>query len=90
MALALAALYSVVWFYGGPAYALSKFGLAGQSTIVYYVIGLVTIMTYIPLHSWRKWQDRKLAAAAGNEVSATGQQLGQLAIAMDQIPSDSG
>jgi amino acid transporter len=86
MALVLAALYAVVWFYGGPVYALSKFGLAGQSTIVYYVIGLVTIMTYIPLHSWRKREDRKAAALAGREVSSAALELGPLAIAVDQVP----
>jgi len=72
MALVLAALYAFVWCYGGPVYALSKFSLAGQSTIVYYAIGLVTILSYMPLHWWRKHSDeRKLAAAAAAAASAS-------------------
>jgi amino acid transporter len=63
LALVLAAVYAVVWFYGGPVYALSDFSLAHQSTIVYYAIGLGTIATYVPLHIWRKRQDAKLALA---------------------------
>jgi hypothetical protein len=59
----MALIYAIVWFYGGPVYAMSKFSLAGQSTIVYYLIGLGTIATYLPLHAWRHWQDQKSKAA---------------------------
>jgi amino acid transporter len=84
LALFLALLYAIVWFYGGPVYALSKFSLAGQSTIVYYVIGLATIMTYMPLHWWRKWQD-------GRAVSLEPADVRRLAIAVDHPqPSESG
>jgi len=71
MALFLALLYAIVWFYGGPVYALSKFSLAGQSTFVYYVIGLATISTYLPLHWWRSWRDAKdeQPPVSGAEIS---------------------
>lgn len=59
LALFLAAIYAVVWFYGGPVYAISDFSLAGQSTLVYYLIGLGTIATYLPLQAWRHYQDKR-------------------------------
>jgi amino acid transporter len=62
VALVVAALYILETFYGGPIWAISNFTLSGQSTLVYYVIGLVTVFTYFPLYLWRRSADRRREA----------------------------
>jgi amino acid transporter len=63
-ALALAAFYAIIYFYGGPVYAACSCSLAGHSTIVYYFIGWATLLSYLPLYWYRKRVEDKRTAAA--------------------------
>jgi amino acid transporter len=54
VALGLAVLYALIYFYGGPIYAACKCSLAGRDTLVYYFIGLATLAAYLPLYWYRK------------------------------------
>jgi amino acid transporter len=54
VALAIAALYAVIYFYGGPVYAACKCSLAGKSTLPYYFIGIGVVLCYFPLYWYRK------------------------------------
>jgi len=68
-ALVLAAFYAVIYFFGGPVYASCPCSLAGRNTLVYYVIGIVTLLSYLPLYWYRKRvEDRR----PGAEPAPTG------------------
>jgi amino acid transporter len=54
VALGLAALFAVIYFYGGPLYASCKCSQAGHSTLVYYFVGIGVLLAYLPLYWWRK------------------------------------
>jgi amino acid transporter len=54
IALGLAAFYAIIYFYGGPIYAACTCSLAGRSTLVYYFIGIGTLLAYLPLYWYRK------------------------------------
>jgi amino acid transporter len=59
-ALALAAVYTVIYVWGGPMYASCACNAAGKKTLPYYFIGIATLLTYLPLYWWRKnVQDKK-------------------------------
>ncbi|MGI9183618.1 MAG: APC family permease [Solirubrobacteraceae bacterium] len=64
VALAMAALYAVIYFYGGPLYASCSCNAAGHKTLPYYFIGLGVLASYLPLYYWRKRGDRRVAQAA--------------------------
>jgi amino acid transporter len=64
VALAIAALYAVIYFYGGPVYASCSCNAAGRKTLPYYFIGIGVLLSYLPLYYWRKRGD------ARNEVTA--------------------
>jgi amino acid transporter len=53
-ALGLAAFYAVIYFYGGPVYASCPCSLAARNTLVYYFIGIGTLLSYLPLYWYRK------------------------------------
>jgi amino acid transporter len=53
-ALGLAAFYAIIYFYGGPVYASCPCSLAGRNTLIYYFIGIVTLVSYVPLYWYRK------------------------------------
>lgn len=67
-ALALAAFYAVIYFYGGPVYASCSCSLAGKNTLVYYFIGIATLLMYLPLHWFRKHVEDKRYAGAPTAV----------------------
>ena len=54
VALGLAVFYAIIYFYGGPVYAACTCSLAGRSTLVYYFIGIGTLLAYLPLYWYRK------------------------------------
>ena len=58
VALAIAALYAVIYFYGGPVYASCSCNAAGRKTLPYYFIGLAVLASYLPLYYWRKRADQ--------------------------------
>jgi len=53
-ALALAAVYAVIYFYGGPVYASCSCSQAGRSTLPYYFLGIGVLLLYLPLYWYRK------------------------------------
>jgi amino acid transporter len=67
IALAMAALYFVIWIYGGIVYTgLPNASLGGANTRVYYFIGWAILLSYLPLYWYRvKVEDPKYAAAEG-------------------------
>jgi amino acid transporter len=54
VALALAALYFIIWSYGGLVY--SQLGNA----VIYYWAGWAVLFAYLPFYLWRKVEDRVL------------------------------
>jgi amino acid transporter len=60
VALAMAAFYAVIYFYGGPLYASCSCNAAGHKTLPYYFIGLGVLASYLPLYYWRKRSDRRV------------------------------
>ncbi len=62
VALGIALLYAVIYFYGGPVYASCKCNAAGKTTLPYYFIGWGVLLLYLPLYYWRKrFEDRRAA-----------------------------
>jgi amino acid transporter len=66
VAVALAALYFIVWLGGGIAYSF----IGDQA--IYYFLGWVVAACYLPLYWYRKREDRKLAAAGAPASVAPG------------------
>jgi amino acid transporter len=64
IALAIAAVYAVIYFYGGPVYASCSCNAAGRKTLPYYFIGIGVVLAYLPLYLWRKRADRREAPVA--------------------------
>jgi amino acid transporter len=71
-ALGLAVFYAIIYFYGGPVYATCSCSLAGHSTLPYYLIGIATLLTYLPLYWYRKRADRRAEAGEAPAVPAPG------------------
>src|SRR5438552_14116023 len=73
IALALAAFYAVIYFYGGPVYASCSCSLAGRNTLVYYFIGIGTLLSYLPLYWYRKKvEDKKHVEAVPTALPSPG------------------
>ena len=72
VALIMAALYFVIWIYGGIVYtSLPNALLAGADTRVYYFIGWAILLSYLPLYWYRKKvEDPKHAGESSPELSA--------------------
>jgi amino acid transporter len=74
VALGIAAMYALIYFWGGPVYASCSCSQAGRSTLPYYFIGLAVLAAYYPLYLWRKRGDARndaLAAPTGATASTT-------------------
>jgi amino acid transporter len=54
VALLIAAVYTVIYFYGGPVYADCSCNAAGRKTLIYYFIGIAVVLSYLPLMWYRK------------------------------------
>src|SRR3981081_264176 len=59
LALVIAAMFSVIYFWGGPVYASCSCSQAGRSTLPYYFIGIATVLAYLPLYWYRKHVEDK-------------------------------
>jgi amino acid transporter len=72
IALAMAALYFVIWTYGGLVYtSLPNAALGGSDTRIYFFIGWVILLSYLPLYWYRKRvEDPKHAREGRGELSA--------------------
>jgi amino acid transporter len=66
VALVIAAIYLVIYFYGGPVYAACSCNAAGTTTLPYYFIGIGVVLLYFPIWWFRKYvEDKRYAAKAG-------------------------
>jgi amino acid transporter len=72
LALAIALLYAVIYFYGGPVYASCACNAAGTKTLPYYFIGWGVLLAYLPLYWYRKRYEDKRDAAAVQTAPAAG------------------
>jgi amino acid transporter len=72
VALLLAAMFAVIYFWGGPVYASCSCSQAGHSTLPYYFIGFAVLAAYYPLYLWRKRGDAKNETAAAAALAAEG------------------
>ncbi len=59
IALAIAGLYLVIYFYGGPVYASCACNAAGRKTLPYYFIGIATVLSYLVFYWYRKYVEDK-------------------------------
>jgi amino acid transporter len=56
VALAMFVLYAIIWAVGGPIFA-SIPNAAGDDFTVYYFLGLLTLLTYIPFYLYRRYYE---------------------------------
>ena len=72
LALVMAALYFVIWLYGGIVYTgLPNAALGGANTRVYYFIGWAILLSYLPLYWYRvKIEDPRHAGEPPSEMAA--------------------
>ena len=55
IALLLAAVYFIIWIYGGPVEAsLPNAFLGNGDTKIYFLIGWIILLSYLPLYWYRK------------------------------------
>jgi hypothetical protein len=77
VALAIAGLYAVIYFYGGPVYASCACNAAGTTTLPYYFIGWGVLLLYLPLYYYRKKVEDRRDAPAGAMAPPAGIASGQ-------------
>ena len=72
VALLLAAVYFVIWIYGGPVEAsLPNAFLGNGDTKIYFIIGWIILLSYLPLYWYRKKvEDPKYEAEGTAEAPA--------------------
>jgi amino acid transporter len=68
VALLIAGLYAVIYFYGGPVYAACKCSLAGKSTLPYYFIGWAVLLSYLGFYAYRKRVEDKRHPTPPDEI----------------------
>jgi hypothetical protein len=71
VALGIAAVYAVIYFYGGPTYASCTCNAAGRKTLPYYFIGWVVLLSYLGFYWYRKRVEDRRVAASESPAGAT-------------------
>ncbi|MGN6868309.1 MAG: APC family permease [Solirubrobacteraceae bacterium] len=71
VALVIAAVYAVIYFYGGPVYASCTCNAAGHKTLPYYFIGWAVLLSYLGFYWYRKRVEDPKAARAEELVGVT-------------------
>jgi amino acid transporter len=71
VALVIAGVYAIIYFYGGPVYASCKCSLAGKSTLPYYFIGWAVLLSYLGFYWYRKRVEDPKQAPAEELVGVT-------------------
>jgi hypothetical protein len=64
VAIGIAVLYAIIYFYGGPVYANCACNAAGTTTLPFYFIGWGVLLLYLPLYWYRKRVEDKRTAPA--------------------------
>ncbi|MGI8573661.1 MAG: APC family permease [Solirubrobacteraceae bacterium] len=67
VALLIAAMFAVIYFWGGPMYASCSCSQAGHSTLPYYFIGIGVLLSYLLFYWYRKRVEDKRPAPAQSE-----------------------
>jgi amino acid transporter len=70
VALAIAGLYVIIYFYGGPTYASCACNAAGRKTLPYYFIGIGVVLSYVFFYWYRKYVEDKRPEHATPSVVA--------------------
>ena len=71
VALCLAVLYFVIWLFGGIIYTgLPNAALGGANTRIYYFLGWLVLLCYLPLYWYRTAVEDKRLAEAGEAPAA--------------------
>ncbi len=71
VALAVLALYLIIYIYGGPIYASCSCSQAGKSTLPFYFLGFAALALYLPMYWYRHAvEDKRDAAMARREPTA--------------------
>jgi amino acid transporter len=71
VALGIAGVYAIIYFYGGPVYASCTCNAAGRKTLVYYFIGIATLLSYLVFYWYRKRvEDKRQEPTAPATVAA--------------------
>jgi amino acid transporter len=70
VALVIAGFYAIIYFYGGPMYASCTCNAAGKKTLVYYFIGIATLLSYLAFYWYRKYVEDKRPEHAQPVTSA--------------------
>jgi amino acid transporter len=71
VALVIAGVYAIIYFYGGPVYANCTCNAAGRKTLPYYFIGWVVLLSYVLFYWYRKRVEDPKEARAEQLVGAT-------------------
>ena len=72
VALVIALMYLVIYFYGGPTYASCACNAAGRKTLIYYFIGIGTVLSYLFFYWYRKYvEDKRVEHATPPQAVAT-------------------
>ena len=71
VALLIAGVYAVIYFYGGPVYASCSCNAAGRKTLPYYFIGWAVLLSYLVFYWYRKRVEDKRMAGAVSSPSTT-------------------
>jgi amino acid transporter len=71
VALGMAGLYAIIYFYGGPMYASCSCNAAGRKTLPYYFIGIGVVLLYFPLWWYRKYVQDKREPVEKSEPAST-------------------
>ena len=70
VAIGIAVLYAIIYFYGGPIYASCACNAAGTTTLPFYFIGWGVLLLYLPLYWYRKRVEDKRTSPA-DTISAS-------------------
>src|SRR5947209_8788687 len=72
VALLIAGLYAIIYFYGGPVYANCTCNAAGRKTLPYYFIGWAVLLSYLGFYAYRKRVEDKRQPAAAELAAGPG------------------
>src|SRR5580700_7268273 len=72
VALVIAGIYAIIYFYGGPVYASCACNAAGRKTLPYYFIGIGVVLMYFPMWWYRtRIEDKRTRETSAPPVSTT-------------------
>jgi amino acid transporter len=77
VALVIAGVYLIIYFYGGPEYASCACNAAGRKTLPYYFIGIAVLLSYLVFYWYRKYvEDKRMTPSAPATVQPSAPMAG--------------